>query len=455
MTRSALILFGIAGVIAATGAACSANPATTGSTTGGGSPNTTGSSMGTGKGGSGPNSTSTGEDITVSVGPGGGSSQGDCNSGPTEDKDLDGWSKDDGDCNDCDANVNPGAIEVKITTPQGDGGIPEPADEDCDGMIDNVAPTCDSGLVLTDVTAADAAKAIDLCQTTTENPATKKERTWGVISSKYVGADGVSPRDPGLQVGLLNKFGMNVKTRMGDSMLGLSSGHMRTPGQVGFCTDSQSNPSQNCISPNNGPAPAGFPQAVPGCPAPPNAGIHDDIALEVKLRAPTNATGYKFNFKFYSFEYAEWVCSDYNDQFIALVTPPPTGSINGNISFDSKNNPVSVNIAFFDVCDPSGVGTFAQNCTGSCPLPPNPYCPSGKGELLGTGMDGAPGGGLDAGGTSWLETQAPVKGGDNVSIRFTIWDTGDHNLDSSVLIDAFQWIANGGTVKVGTTKPPA
>ncbi len=52
-------------------------------------------------------------------------------------------------------------------------------------------------------------------------------------------------------------------------------------------------------------------------------------------------------------------------------------------------------------------------------------------------------------------TSAPITGGEDVTIRFAIWDTGDHNLDSSVLVDAFEWIANGGTVKVGTVKPPA
>jgi hypothetical protein len=45
------------------------------------------------------------------------------------------------------------------------------------------------------------------------------------------------------------------------------------------------------------------------------------------------------------------VCSSYNDQFIALVNPPPDGSIFGNISFDANANLVSVNIAYFDVCD--------------------------------------------------------------------------------------------------------
>src|SRR6185503_3207561 len=93
-----------------------------------------------------------------------------------------------------------------------------------------------------------------------------------------------------------------------------------------------------------GTAPPGFPQDVPGCT--PSPDIFDDVALDLKIRTPKNATGYSFNFKFYSFEFAEWVCTSFNDQFIALVTPAPPGSINGNISFDSKNNPVSVNIGF-------------------------------------------------------------------------------------------------------------
>ena len=453
MSRSALFLFGIAGVIAATGAACSANPATASTSGGGSNPTSSGASMGTGKGGAGPStSVTTGNDITVAVGSGG-AGTGDCTSKDDEDQDKDGWSKLDGDCNDCDANVNPGAIEVKITMPQGDAGIPDPADEDCDGTADNVAPLCDTGLALADVDPADAAKAIDLCQTTTESPASKKDRKWGVLSSTYVGADGVSPRVPGLQVGLLDKFGMNVKTRLGASMLGLSSGFMRAQGQPGTCANIVS--PRSCTTPDSNPppvAPAGFPQPVPGCPV--ATAIHDDIALQVKLRSPTNATGYKFNFKFYSYEFPEYVCSSFNDQFIALVSPPPMGSINGNISFDSGNHPVSVNIAFFDVCDPSSIGLFGSQSPNKPLIAPNPYCPKGKSDLLGTYMDGTTNM-YYAGATSWLETSAPVKGGDDVTIRFAIWDTGDHNLDSSVLIDAFQWIANGGTVKVGTVKGPS
>ncbi len=43
-----------------------------------------------------------------------------------------------------------------------------------------------------------------------------------------------------------------------------------------------------------------------------------------------------------------------------------------------------------------------------------------------------------------------MKGGDELSIRFAIWDTGDQAYDSTTLIDNFQWIANGGTVSVIT-----
>ena len=70
----------------------------------------------------------------------------------------------------------------------------------------------------------------------------------------------------------------------------------------------------------------------------------------------------------------------------------------------------------------------------------------GTQELAGTGFDVWD----DAGATGWLVTQAPVEPGEEFSIRFAIWDTGDQAWDSTVLIDNFQWIANAGTVTVGT-----
>jgi hypothetical protein len=341
-----------------------------------------------------------------------------CDTDPTADADGDGFSVDQGDCNDCDANVNPGAIEVEITEPDMMGNVPEPSDEDCDGNVDNVALPCDAGIALDDNDPYQAAAAIGLCKTS------MGVGDWGIVDAQYTRTNGNILNAP-LQHGILQFYGPNVSPLEGDRVLVLSSGRARIPGQANACG------SETCNGSGLSSAPAGFPQDVPLC-----AGvntIYDDIALEVTLRAPTNATGYAFSFDFYSFEYPEWVCTAYNDQFIALVDPPPPGSINGNISFDAMTNPVSVNVAFFEVC--SG-------------------CPLGTAELLGTGFDVWDTYLLpplqNAGATSWLATTAPVDPGELVTIRFAIWDTGDQQWDSTTLIDNFRWIADGGTVTVST-----
>jgi hypothetical protein len=205
----------------------------------------------------------------------------------------------------------------------------------------------------------------------------------------------------------------------------------------------------------------GFPMNDPKCPIV-NA-IFDDIALEVKLRVPSNATGMSFDFKFHSFEFPDYVCdqSGWNDEFVALVSPPPmgsyvpNGSTFGNVSFDKNNHPVCVNIGFFDVCDSAAPNRFASSCKaqqGNCPPLPNPYCPLGLSELSGTGFD-VWHNSLAAGATRWLRSKAPVTGGSIITVRFAVWDSGNAQFDSTVLVDNFQWLANAGTVMV-TTLPP-
>ena len=89
-------------------------------------------------------------------------------------------------------------------------------------------------------------------------------------------------------------------------------------------------------------------------------------------------------------------------------------------------------------------------------------CAAGPSELGGTGFSDTGetqcnGSNVNAtlgGATGWLTTQAPITGGETFTLDFMIWDAGDGYLDSSVLIDHFQWI--GGTkVQTGTTRPPA
>ncbi len=370
------------------------------------------------------------------MGVGGGSTTPGCDSAPSEDGDMDGFTGAAGDCNDCDANVNPGAIEVvpvfnapgcaadgaactagsdccnATCDPVDNVCVPYvPADEDCNGTDDDAPPPCDTGIAIDASDPYDGARSIELCK----QAVTPEE--WGVTSAHWVRSNGAAATY-NLHMGVLDNFGPNVATRAGERMLALSTGAARDTADPGFCAHS-------CSYNGGGTAPTGFPQDVQGCPV--SSVINDDVALELGLRAPTNATGFKFDFKFYSNEYPIFVCSTFNDQFVALVNPPPMGSYNGNISFDSVGNPVSVNVAFFDVC--SG-------------------CTAGTAELDGT--DFTP----DNGATSWLQTTSPIAGGAEFSIRFATWDVGDTAWDSTTLIDNFQWIANGGTVTVGTTPVP-
>ena len=76
-------------------------------------------------------------------------------------------------------------------------------------------------------------------------------------------------------------------------------------------------------------------------------------------------------------------------------------------------------------------------------------CAAGAGELAGTGYAGIAdtlchnGGDVAAtlgGATGWLTTSAPIHPGEQFTLEFMIWDAGDGILDSSVLLDHFQWI---------------
>jgi hypothetical protein len=82
-------------------------------------------------------------------------------------------------------------------------------------------------------------------------------------------------------------------------------------------------------------------------------------------------------------------------------------------------------------------------------------CAGGPSELQGTGfynlgrycgMAMTSGGGA----TGWLTPKAPVKGGETITLQFIIWDTGDQNWDSSVLVDNLTWY---GTVQTTGTAP--
>jgi len=335
----------------------------------------------------------------------------DCTHWDDSDFDGDGYTVSQGDCNDCTAQMNPGAYDYP-----GNG-----VDEDCDGTPDDEPTGCDKqtvGITYNDPMAA--AKAIGLCRVA-------KGKSWGVVSTKYVKADG-TPGMNDVSHGLLPNFGPNVHPRQGSTLLALSSGAARRPGDPGFqtpggaqclCGDQTGTQSQT---------PPGFPIDSPSCNGVQTANdhtAHDPAALELTIKTPSNANQFGFDFDFYTVEYIEYVCTQFNDFFVALVDPPPSNAQNGNISFDSKGNPVSVNNGFLEVCSPGSHNGKSFTCS------------KGTSELQGTGFGGHAA-------TGWLHTQAPVPAGKTIKVRFAIWDMGDEILDSTVLIDNVTWDVGQG-----------
>ncbi len=296
-------------------------------------------------------------------------------------------------------------------------------DEDCNGTPDDEPLNCDQATV--DIGYGDPVAAVQALGICRQSDGT----TWGYVagSAKYVKADGSSGMND-LSHGLLTGFGANVQPREGSRMLALSSGTARAPGMPNYQSP------QGAKMGTTSPAPAGFPVAAPACPGVnPTGQANDPAALEFQVKAPSNASSLKFDFDFYTFEYPNWICSEYNDFFVALMAPAPPNSQNSNVSFDSQGNPVSVNNGFLEVCK-------AQNAGGK-----NFPCPQGTGELQGTGFEGHAA-------TGWLQTQAQVQPGQIIKFRFAIWDAGDHILDSTVLVDNLTWSVEQGE-NTPVTKP--
>jgi hypothetical protein len=318
-------------------------------------------------------------------------------------------------------------------------------DDDGDGEIDN-PPSCDDSLS-EGGDAEDFAKAMGICQTAAKDG-------YGFVSAEYTQGHGVSTAARSGQHGILPKFGNVLKPREGKRLGVLSTGFAQEfNGQAGrsFVGIEDSQGWDGLIDPSGvGKVPNGFPKPAAGCQL--SDEVYDVVNLKLTLKAPPNASGIKFDFNFHSGEWPAFICTQYNDAFIAYLSAQGfNGGTPDNVSFDKDKNPVSVNNGFFDRCTP-GVET---GCAGTKTA--QSVCPGGPGELAGTGF------GLTdqicgtetstkGGATGWLTSQAPVTPGEEFTIELMVWDTGDAILDSSVLLDNFTWVE--GEVTTATDRPP-
>ena len=285
---------------------------------------------------------------------------------------------------------------------------------------EEITYSCDSDIAESSTDPFDYAKAIGICNTTTED-----SNEWGLISASITAPDG------SLQVhdqssGLLSKLGNLIKPKAGGLMLGLSSGQVTDP-FTEMKNGSQSGAPSDWLEANNG----SFPSA-PACggTSGTSGNVNDAVMFEMRIRVPKTARSFSFDIYFLTKEYPTYICSNYNDFFIELLDSAYTSDdpafqnpADKNLAMDAAGNPIGINIAasgLFTQCSPNHSYTATEtSCTGTE-------------ELEGTGFE-------ENGGTGWLTTRGNVVGGEIITLRLAIWDLGDHLLDSLVLIDNFQW----------------
>jgi hypothetical protein len=333
-------------------------------------------------------------------------------SDPNKDYDGDGYPLK-VDCNECDTKINNGAYDFP-----GNG-----IDENCDGIADNEVTLCDDGLGIGGSDAFDGARAIGLCKKATDDV------MWGVVSAKWVLPDGTAQPQP-LSQGILTQFGVNAPAA-GKAVLALSSGSARQPTDPGYHDVSGWDKGVNCGTP------PGYPKDPPSCKSSFSfgGGSHDGAALAISVRVPSNVSSFSYQQNFFTYEFPDWICSEFNDFFVTIMDPKPAGLPDGNIAFDQDGNPISVNNSMLQVCTPRLAG--GKNFT----------CPLGPSTLAKTGFE-------NHAATGWLTTTAPVDGvtGKTITLTWAVWDQGDGILDSTALVDDFQW---SGDPAMGTQTVPS
>lgn len=144
---------------------------------------------------------------------------------------------------------------------------------------------------------------------------------------------------------------------------------------------------------------------------------YDYAEVRLKAQVPENTDGFAYQFAFFSAEYPLYaeLDSPWNDMYIAWLE---SEAWTGNISFDEHGHPISINGVFLDYLDAE-----SDRCNEHPCIAP---------ELDGFAMDGHAG-------TRWLETVAPVVPGEFIEVVFAIFDMGDAQMDTVVLLDNVHW----------------
>ena len=286
---------------------------------------------------------------------------------------------------------------------------------------------CDEGIPENSTDPVDYAKTIGLCKIKDPND----PNDWGLISATITDPTGGSAVHAGSN-GLLSAFGNVIKPKDGKLMLALTSSKLGNPiTNPDYSGGTTSGAPSDWLDEQN---PKGkFPAAKSCTSGSGTSGlVNDAVMLTLEIKTPKTAKSFSFNIYFITKEYPNFICSSYNDFFIALLDsgytsddPNLKNPKDKNLAMDENGNPVGINLA------PDGL--FTQ-CSPTNSYPKTKESCKGTAELKGTGFD-------SNGGTGWLTTRGNINGGETIKLRLAIWDLKDWIYDSIVLIDNFRWDA--------------
>ena len=197
-------------------------------------------------------------------------------------------------------------------------------------------------------------------------------------------------------------FGDNNLPRLGERIVVLSTGHAAdendtNPGFADFQNGEDMNTTSafpaDWLAANGGELPN-----APGCEqADEGEGANDSVMLTLRVRVPTNANSFSVSMNFFSSEYPEYVCTQFNDFFVTLVdSTDEENPADGNIAFFENEAgvfPVGVNIlraadGLFTQCTNGVTGQCCDDVGASCGEVNYAGCTDIDG-LVGTGFDNA------------------------------------------------------------------